>query len=331
MSLNAAHDRHFFHSFPRPKADESKEATLERGLNILSFMKECGLVLAPEIVDWDVGLISGGAEQLRILQRRACFTELSTGDLPKHAEIFGPIALSFDLAKLRSAGAIPAIYVPQGLESSALSQLGTFCVRGAYHTQHVLRQLNDLKMQSDPAFVAKKTRMPVNPTYNLDLGNTDSAGNIVAQYTIPASNVQNLLQYVSFNNIPFNHSIGVLNMFLNMFYPTDNEHTGNELGYYRQREWRLVAGEINLGDRPVGRNLSATEIGRLQSIDHRFWTRELEVDGVSRQRSDLALLYEPTEGWNFLELVEAIIVPESAVERVIAIVGNKVAVHPQAM
>ena len=225
---------------------------------------------------------------------------------------------------------MPAIYVPQGVESSVLSQIGTICVRGAYHTKHVLRQLDDLKMQSDPAFVAKKTGKPISPTYDLNLENTNSAGDIVAQYTIPASNIQNLLQYVSFSNIPFNHSVGVLNFFLNMFYPTDNEHTGDELGYYRQREWRLVAGEINLGDRPIARNLTASEIAKLQEIDHRFWTRNIEVDGVTHQRSDVALLYEPTDGWNFLELVEAIIVPESAIDRVIAIVGDKVAVHPQA-
>jgi hypothetical protein len=58
MSLN---DRFFFHTFPRPEQRESAEATLDRALDILSFMKEAGLVLAPEIVNWELPLEGGGA------------------------------------------------------------------------------------------------------------------------------------------------------------------------------------------------------------------------------------------------------------------------------
>jgi hypothetical protein len=83
-------------------------------------MKEVGLVLAPELVNWDVSAISGGAEQLHILQRRACFTELSATELVAHSAIFGPVAMSFDIARLRGAGATPVIYVPQGVEETAL-------------------------------------------------------------------------------------------------------------------------------------------------------------------------------------------------------------------
>ena len=114
-------------------------------------MKEVGLVLAPELVNWDVSAISGGAEQLHILQRRACFTELSATELVAHSAIFGPVAMSFDIARLRGAGATPVIYVPQGVEETALSQISMFCVRGAYHTRYVLRHLQELKELSDPA------------------------------------------------------------------------------------------------------------------------------------------------------------------------------------
>jgi hypothetical protein len=113
MSKNHPHNRHFFHSFPRPKAGEQEDATLERGLRILAAMKEIGLVLAPEIVEWDVGSITSGREQLRFLQRRASFTELSVAELAAHSKTFGPIALSFDIGKLREAGATPVIYVAQ--------------------------------------------------------------------------------------------------------------------------------------------------------------------------------------------------------------------------
>lgn len=266
MSRDSEYDRHVFHSFPRPKSGESKDSTLERGFNILAFMKEFGLVLAPEIVEWDVSLLSRGTEQLRILQRRACFTELSIEELPTHSAIFGPIALSFDIAKLRGVGALPVIYVPQGIETSALSQIGTFCVRGAYHTQKVLNHIELLKEQSDPALVAKKLGMPVDPNYVLNLANTDPSGKIVEEYSIPASNVRNVLQHISFNNIPFNHSIGVLDLLQNIFYPTDNKHTGDELGYYRQREWRLIASDFHINGRQIGRRLLEPEIASAPTI-----------------------------------------------------------------
>jgi hypothetical protein len=292
-------------------------------------MKEVGLVLAPEIVQWDVRVISGGAEELRILQRRACFTELAESELRAHSSMFGPFALSFDITALRRAGATPVIYAPQGVQESALSQIGTFCVRGAYHTRYVLRQLQGLKEMSDPSLAAERFGMPVSPNYELNLQNPDSAGNVLAQYSVPASNVRHVLQHVGFNNIPFDHSIGILGVFLNMFYPTDNMHTGDLLGYYRQREWRLIAGDINFNGRPMGRNLTDLEVTRLQEIDSQFWTRELSVEGVQHKRYALALIYDPIPDWNFFQLVEAVFVPSHAVDRVSAIVGDKVMVRPE--
>ena len=126
--------RSFFHCFPRPKKGETADATLERGLQILKFMATAGLVLAPEVVEWDVGAFTQGTEELRLLQRRLCFTELEQNELAAHAATFGPIALAFDIGKLRTAGATPVIYAPQGTTDSPLSLISTFCVRGAYRT-----------------------------------------------------------------------------------------------------------------------------------------------------------------------------------------------------
>jgi hypothetical protein len=320
-------ERKFFHSFPRPKQGESPNDTLDRGLRILALMKKIGLLLAPELVPWDVSIISNGAEQLSTLQRRACFTELSEAELPAHGAIFGPIALSFDLMALRSAGATPVIYVPQSVSESLLSQIGTFCVRGAYHTQYVLKQLQGLKELSFPEIVAARFGYPPEPNYRLNLRNTDAAGSVVADYSVAAEDVRHVLQHVGFNNIPFDHSIGVLTVFLNMFYPTDNAYTGDVLGYYRQREWRVIAGEINFNLRPMGRSLSQSEIADVEDIDPKFWQRELTVDGVSTRRSALALVYDPVPDWNLFQLVDEVLAPQDAVERIREIVGENVRVR----
>jgi hypothetical protein len=301
MSLN---DRFFFHTFPRPEQRESAEATLDRALDILSFMKEAGLVLAPEIVNWELPLEGGGVEHLSILERRACFTELSIGELDRHAATFGPISLSFNIDRLRAAGLTPVVYVPQGVGIGSLSQISTFCVKAAWHTRYVLQRLQELKVVSDPASALERFGYPLSPEATLQLQNTDPAGNIVANYTVPASNIDAVMKHIGYRNIPFDHSIGMLSVFLNIFYPTDDSHSGELLGYYRQREWRLIGGELNFNNRPIGRSLTPAETARLLAIDQRFWSRELTVDGVLQSRSALAVIYDPLENWNFFELVE---------------------------
>ncbi|MDV6347712.1 hypothetical protein R2083_09300 [Nitrosomonas sp. Is35] len=221
---------------------------------------------------------------------------------------------------------MPVIYIPQGL-STPLSLIGTFCVNGTYHTKYVLGQLQQLKNLSNPQSAAQVLGSPVAPNYTLDLQNTDAAGQVAATYAVPATHVQNVLQHVGFNNIPFDHSIGVLGVFLNMFCPTDNLHLGELLGYYRQREWRLIAGDIRINSRPMGRELSDAEKQRLATVDSIFWNRQLDVDGKSVPRKDLAFIYDPVPGWNPFDLIESIHAPSSALTRIKQIVGNKVPVH----
>ena len=326
MSHPSNHQRKLIHSFPRPKLGEKEDATLERALSVLNSIREVGLVLAPEALEWDLQQLNPGQEPLRILQRRLCLTELSPEDLSAHSQVFGPLALSFDIARLRDAGAMPVIYVPQGL-GTPLSLIGTFCVNGAHHTKYVLGQLQQLRDLSDPERATKSYGMPVAQDYALNLQNTDPSGKIVTSYSVPAVQVQNILQYVRFNNIPFDHSIGVLGIFLNMFCPTDNLHLGEPLGYYRQREWRLIAGDMRLNGRPLGRELSDLEKESLVVVDPLFWNRALSVDGKDVPRRDLAVVYEPTAGWNALDFIESIHAPRNAVARVKEIIGATVPVH----
>lgn len=81
-------ERSLFHSFPRPK-DRSFAETTKLGLAILRNTLDVGLVLAPELVTWK----HQHGDPTIILQRRMCFTELSTAELPEHARTFGPFAL----------------------------------------------------------------------------------------------------------------------------------------------------------------------------------------------------------------------------------------------
>jgi hypothetical protein len=320
-------NRRFFHSFPRAKKGELPSDTLKRGLNTLAFMKETGLLLAPEIVTWDISGFSHGSKPLSILQRRMSFTELSVNELPAHSAFFGPLSLSCDIAKLRGIGATPVIYVPQGMTANPVSQIPIFCVNGIHHTKYVLSQLQQLKQMSDPVWMEAQYGQPVLPNCEAILKNTDPTGSVVAEYRIPSADIRDVLQYVGFNNIPFDHSAAVLGFFLNMFYPTDNPYTNDQLGYYRQREWRLIACDIGVKGRTITRALSPIEISRLEEIDPLFWAHELSHEGVRQRRSQLALAYDPSPGWNLFEFLDEIFVPEHAVERVTAIVDQRVRVR----
>jgi hypothetical protein len=319
-------DRFFFHTFPRPKRDETAEETLSRAVEVLRFIKEGGLILAPELVTWRIPTQEGGVQQLQVLQQRACFTELSFSELGAHAATFGPVTLSFDINQLREAGLTPVIYVPQGAGLNSLSQIATVCANAAWHTRHVLGQLQQLKEMSDPEAVLARHGRPLAPNAVLTLRNNNPEGAIVAEYVVPAANVDAVMKHVGYRNIPFDHSVGMLTVFLKIFYPTDNLHTGELLGYYRQREWRLIGGGLQFNGRPIARALTQAEIERLQEIDAMFWRRELTVDDMRQPRYTLAQVYSPTDEWKFFDLVKNVFAPRPVAERVGEIVGDKLVV-----
>jgi len=325
---NIPSSRRFFHSFPRPKKGESRNETLNRGLSILESMKQVGLVLAPEIVTWDLSGLGMGTVPLLFLQRRMSFTELAIKELSSHSNQFGPITLSLDIAKLRNMGATPVVYVPQGVRASPLSLIPIVCVNGVYHTKYVLSQLHELRKLADSFSLGTPyAGMPVKSPDDITLRNTGPTGNVVSEYKIPAANVREVLQWIGFNNIPFDHSAAVLGVFLSMFYPTDNPYSNDELGYYRQREWRIVAPDVGVKGRAITRALSSAETSKLEEIDPLFWTRELQVGGGHQRRSQLAVVFDPLPEWNLFGTVDEIFVSESGTERVKAIVGDRVRVR----
>ena len=318
--------RFLFHSFPRPRKDEPMPDVIARGLRVLSFMNEIGLVLAPELVKWDVAAISGGQEHLEFLQKRACFTELAANELPEHAKTFGPFSLVCDIEKLRNSGASPVIYAPQGGEN-ALSQISTFAVRGAYHTRYVInkfRQLRDVSNPATMAAAAAQLGVPVAADPVITMNNVDGDGNAVESVNVPASHIRALMNYVGFRSRPLDHIVAALDIFLNAFYQTDNPHSGELLGYYRQREWRLVGANLKVNGRDIARDLTDPEQKKLVEVDEMFWAKNLEIDGKKHSRASLAILYQPTDGWSIWDAVDKVLVPPETEANARKMLGDKV-------
>jgi hypothetical protein len=59
---------------------------IAKGLNILRNVKDLGLVIAPEIVEWKQPLIDGTHRTTRLRQKRISFTELARSQVAEHGK-----------------------------------------------------------------------------------------------------------------------------------------------------------------------------------------------------------------------------------------------------
>lgn len=299
--------RSLFHSFPRPKGRSTPEVT-KLGLAILRNTFNVGLVLAPEVVTWKHQY----GDPTILLQRRMCFTELAASELPEHAKTFGPFALRFSAETLRAAGAMPVIYAPQELPGHPASVIAEFCVKAAWHTKYVLENLERLREIAETLGTGTYNGAPVDKDATINLGNVTPEGVRVNEFKIKPSDLAALMTHIGYRNIPFAHSVAMLTIYENMFYPTDNAYSDDILGYYRQREWRLVSSNFEINGQPVSRPLTADERRELEAVDPAFWQRELTGRGQTSSRSALAQIYLPYGGRTPRDIIESIVVPPSA-------------------
>jgi hypothetical protein len=138
----------FFHSFPRKRADRSREDTIKLGLDVLDSMMKWGLLLIPEATN------VGGVP---LFQRRLCFTALDFSELPEHAEDFGEFALEYDIATFLKLGALPAFYLPNHDGGNQdIGDAGRRLLFGLHCIEYVMRRLKD---STDPIAVEIGTEL----------------------------------------------------------------------------------------------------------------------------------------------------------------------------
>ena len=315
--------RFFYHSFPRPRQGETDSETASRGWAVLQSIRELGLILAPEIVEWHTPVSLGTPSPTRILQRRICFTELSPQELCEHSTRFGPFALEFETAALRRIGALPVIYMPQALsEQDHLALLGPFVVGHLGQIQGTLERLNELNQFDSPAYLQSVGASTVSDDMVLNLGNVDERGSIVQEFQVPWKVTRDLLDYIGFRTAPFNAMTGVTTIAQALFYPTDDDHHDQELGYYRQREWRITA-DYYVNGKPRGRDLVDEEMQLLLDLDESFWGGSIHPSNPNPRAAEALALVQPTPA-ELLDAVARIIVPDSFLDQACQIFGDRV-------
>lgn len=304
--------RFFYHSFPRPRSGESDSQTANRGLVILQSMEKLGLVLAPEVVQWDDPVGLGTPSPIQVLQRRICFTELSPRELSGHTTRFGPFALEFDTTALRRIGALPVIYMPQALSGEDhLALLGPFVVGHLGQMRGSLEKLNELDQLDDLTYLQGQNpeASSISDDCLVTLGNGDESRGVIQEFEVPLKTIRGVLNYLGFETAPFNTMLGAISIAQAMFYPTDDDHQNLELGYYRQREWRIT-GDYSVNGSPRGRSPRDEEKELLLGIDRVFWERKTHSSGELRRVDEALVLVQPTPR-ELMGMVRRLIVPDA--------------------
>ena len=309
--------KYFYHSFPRPRDGEPHERRINRGLAFLRSIKQSGLILAPEIVEWHTPVSIGSPSPIRLIQQRICFTELSRVDLNEHSNRFGPFAIEFDIVELRRAGALPVMYIPQALsKDDHLALIGSFVVSQLDHILHTIEKIRSISLYRNPDYIKKHHGVTeLQEDCEFYLKNVDSSGNAAQEFKIPWRSLRDFLDYLEFENAPFEAMTGAISIAQSLFYPTDNTHIDEVLGYYRQREWRITAG-YNVNEIPRGRPLLENERQALLNADGCFWSRKMEDGKEAFLRIDKAVVLSEPNQTMLRKSINRLIVPRQAADEV---------------
>ena len=315
--------RFFYHSFPRPRQGETQSDTASRGWAILRSMTKLGLILAPEVVEWRTPVSLGTPSPIQVLQRRICFTELSPQELSQHSVRFGPFALEFDTTALRRIGALPVIYMPQALsEQDHLALLGPFVVGHLGQIRGTLERLDQLAHLDDPAYVQNLGSNVLPDDFMVILSNGDATRGKVQEFQIPWKVIRDLLSFIGFETAPFNAMTGVTSIAQTLFYPTDDDHHDQELGYYRQREWRITA-DYYVNGLPRGRSLQDEEKDLLLEVDRYFWRGNTHTTKPNPRVDEALALVQPAPA-KLLDKATRIIVPDEFYGQARQTLGDRV-------
>jgi len=298
--LKSGPERFFYHSFPRrPSTDESGE--VEKGLTILHMMKDIGLLLTPEIIEWPEVQPDGSlSEPWCVAQKRCCFTEIAPPELLQHADVFGRFAIEFDIKVLRSLGAIPVFYLPRTSEANAgLETLATELVAGIGQLEVLFDRLSELEeLARNSSHKDKRLLVTEN-------------GIVTHETQCSVGGAEELLSFLTEGLQPVVSLHAILKTLSNFFYPTENLRYTDLHGYYRQREWRILANMARDGVE-VTRHLHESEMESLLKLDRVFFSRQLKFRTGTFCIVDRCKLFEQLDGKPIIRYARRVIVPAIA-------------------
>ena len=313
-------ERFFYHSFPRRGSSTAAENV--KGCSILATIRDFGLLLTPQFIEWKQPVLGGGTRTFPVLQKRVCFTELSPSELKGHAEKFGHFALEFEIDVVRRLGAMPVFYVPQPTSQSGDgSAIGTGLLAIAMDMRVVIQRMAALDKILHGS-------TPVLEKFNFQTGFVGSPEG-QGSFKIDRDEAKNFLAAIGHAVTPWEALSEGSIALLNFFHPTDNEKVEKALDYYREREWRIACGfRVNNPDGSyvdVMHVPTPAERQRFLEIDREFFSRQIPTGVGIADTLDQALVLPGLRGKRLIEMARRIIVPVEAVAdatRVLSVLEN---------
>lgn len=351
----------FYHSFPRtvdrngvrflsPNEEESI------GLDILDSIVEHGLLLTPEEFRIPREFNQPASTIERTLKRpgrRACFTALDENELNDHSKTFGSFCLAIDAIDARLLGMMPTMYVYSATNDSQTKTIDITDGGFGIGLVHRLRDIHAL-CSSLANFEAKLKKVDDRFSYAycqetlnfFGMQIEDDDNNIGAFNDTSTILAKQIIEHLPAKRAPMQDLVMAIEMLLGMFQSTDG-HTGKDLLYYAQREWRLIgmySPNVNLihmdlesypnelkktykqtyGDAYADHISIYKKIGASRSlIRSRLDVKKCSLfESVYLNNAQIQLTRSPNlkEGWNsFFDFVQHLIVPKNCIEKVMRI------------
>jgi hypothetical protein len=295
-------ERFFYHSFPRRGAHTEAE-TVEKGCQILAAIRDSGLLLMPEYIEFRQPSADGSSARVfPVLQQRVCFTELSPAELPQHAQAFGEFGLEFEIDTLRRLGAVPVSYIPQPTGTDG-SGVATSLLAIAMDAQAVVNRMAALHRHLNGP-------TPIAETFELNLGFVRSPASR-GRFVLARDTTKTVVSAIGHDLAPWEALDAGMYSLFSFFYPTDDTKRNKDLEYYRQREWRIAC-NFTVDRIPTLRELTESERERLLKIDRVFFERKVETDLGTFDSLSKALIHPGFGGKKLIEMARRVIVPAAA-------------------
>lgn len=291
--------RFFYHNFPRRGRNETSQ--IEWGLKILESIIDHGLLLVTEPVSiWKED--HSGAHDIRMCQARISFTELSPLEIVEHSKHFGSFALEFEISMLVRLGAIPLFYIPPPSGSNGYEGVGAAMIARLSEISNLLKRLTDIDKIICLQPMDQELVLLVNGNY--------------IPFGCSVRSARLLLDLLLYESQPFEQLSNALGAVGGFFYPTDDPRYNDVLGYYRQREWRILADFSRLGV-PSCKIATNAQQESLLSFDADFFGKmiQFEIGKPPQRRVDRCWFYKELGGSHVLTLARRILVPKPAVDR----------------
>lgn len=229
------------------------------------------------MIQWEYPHADGSPNRTsEVLQQRVCFTELRPSELGGHAAKFGRFAIEFRVPVTKALGAIPVFYIPRAVGD----------VQGAEWAANVMvMQLQDayvLVLRLAGLTEGVRQAAPDENIIRRTLGFTESG---FKEFDLDIASAKHVFEIPTYALTSPAMLAPAFEAAMRYFVPADDLRQHEELGYYREREWRIAA-NVAMGGKALLQEPSQDLIDRLKALDPDFFARKFHASQGERTRAD---------------------------------------------